>query len=167
MQYDRVHLGCKLNTIFGHLQWGRLSEKTYVLFWTDPCTLVNRYKSLDFELAPYLCPFSLLSWFQKHKDQPLTPLGSACSGVAIYGPERAQNTKDMAEFSELICFDHNFLPIAVINVNFRQVIYNFPNLSIDILVDHILGHKWSCHYGHYGTIIYNHNYGRYGCLLKD
>ena len=72
--------------------------------------------------------------------------------MAIYGPERAQNTKDMAEFSELICFDHNFLPIAVINVNFRQVIYNFPNLSIDILVDHILGHKWSCHNGHYSRM---------------
>ena len=68
-------------------------------------------------------------------------MGSASSGVAIYGPERAQNTKDMAKFSELICFDHNFLPNAVINLIFGQVIYNFSNLSIVILVDHILGHK--------------------------
>ena len=58
----------------------------------------------------------------------------------------------MAEFSELICFDHNFLPNAVINVNFRQVIYNIPNLSIYILVDHILGHKWSYHNGHYSKM---------------
>ena len=73
----------------------------------------QKNKSLDFELAPYLCPFSLLSWFQKHKDQLWTHLGSACFGAAIYGPESAQNTKDMAKFSELICFDHNFLPNAV------------------------------------------------------
>ena len=62
-------------------------------------------------------------------------MGSASSGVAIYGPERAQNTKDMAKFSKLICFDHNFLPNAVINLIFQLVIYNFPNLSIDISFD--------------------------------
>ena len=45
-------------------------------------------------------------------------MGSASSGVAIYGPERAQNTKDMAKFSELICFDLNFLTNAVINLIF-------------------------------------------------
>ena len=45
-------------------------------------------------------------------------MGSASSGVAIYGPERAQNTKDMAKFSEPICFDHKFLPNAVINLIF-------------------------------------------------
>ena len=58
----------------------------------------QKNKNLDFELAPYLYPFSLLSWFQKHKDQLWAHLGSAYPGVAIYGPERAQNTKDMAEF---------------------------------------------------------------------
>ena len=42
-------------------------------------------------------------------------MGSASSGVAIYGPERAQNIKDMPKISELICFDHNFLPNAEIN----------------------------------------------------
>ena len=62
-------------------------------------------------------------------------MGSASSGVAIYGPERAQNTKNMAKFFELICFDHNFLPNAVINLIFQLVIYNFPNLSIDISFD--------------------------------
>ena len=62
-------------------------------------------------------------------------MGSASSGVAIYGPEFAQNTKNMAKFSELICFDHNFLPNAVINLIFQQVIYNFLNLSIDISFD--------------------------------
>ena len=64
----------------------------------------QKIKSLDFELAPYLCPFSLLSWFQKHKDQLWTHLGSAYPRVAIYGPEGTQNTKDMAKFSELVCF---------------------------------------------------------------
>ena len=72
--------------------------------------------------------------------------------MAIYGPERAQNTKDMAKFSEPICSDHNFLPNTVINLIFGQVIYTFPKLSIDILVDHILGHKWSCHSGHYSKM---------------
>ena len=62
-------------------------------------------------------------------------MGSASSGVAIYGPERAQNTKDMAKFSKLICFDHNFLPNAVINLIFQLVIYNCPNLLIDISFD--------------------------------
>ena len=62
-----------------------------------------------------MCPFPLLSWFQKHKDQPWTPLGSASSGVAIYGPERAQNTKDMAKFYEPICFGHNYLHNTVLN----------------------------------------------------
>ena len=42
-------------------------------------------------------------------------MGSASSGVAIYDPECAQNTKDMAKFSEPICFDHNVLPNAKIN----------------------------------------------------
>ena len=45
-------------------------------------------------------------------------MGSAYPGVAIYGPERAQNTKDMANFSELICFDNNILLNAVINLIF-------------------------------------------------
>ena len=91
---------------------------------------------MDFELARYLCPFSLLFWFQKHKDQLWTHLGSASSGGAIYGLERAQNTKDMAKFSELICFDHNFLPNAKINLIFQQMIYTFPNLSIDTHIGH-------------------------------
>ena len=52
-------------------------------------------------------------------------MGSASSGVAIYGPERAQNTKDMAKFPELICFDHNFLSNAVIKLIFPQVTYPF------------------------------------------
>ena len=95
---------------------------------------------VDFELAPYLSPFSLLSWFQKDKDQLWTHLGKAYPRVAIYGPERAQNTKDMAEFVELICFDHNFLPNAEINLSFGQVSYTFPNLSIDT---HI-GHNYGC-----------------------
>ena len=73
-------------------------------------------------------------------------------GVAIHSPERSQNTKDTAKFLELIYFDHNFLPNAVINLIFGQVIYTFPKLSIDILVDHILGHKWSCHNGHYSKM---------------
>ena len=50
-------------------------------------------------------------------------------------------TKDVATFSELIDFDHN-----------KRVIYNFPNLSIDILVNHIIGHKWPSHNGHYCRI---------------
>ena len=62
--------------------------------------------------------------------------------MAIYDPERAQNTKDMADFSELLCFDHNFLPNAVIILIFWPVIYNFLNRSIDIFVDHILGAIW-------------------------
>ena len=49
-------------------------------------------------------------------------------------------------------FDHNFLANAVINLIFGQEIYNFPNLSIDIFVDHILSHKWACHNGHYGRM---------------
>ena len=68
----------------------------------------QKNKSFEFELALYLCPFSLLSWFQELKDQLRTHLGSASFGIDIYGPERAQNTKDMANFSKLICFDHNF-----------------------------------------------------------
>ena len=28
----------------------------------------QKKQKLDFELAPYLIPFSLLHWFQKHKD---------------------------------------------------------------------------------------------------
>ena len=44
----------------------------------------------------------------------------------------------MAKFFELICFDHNFLPKAVTNFIFWLVIYNFPIISLDILVDHIL-----------------------------
>ena len=91
---------------------------------------------LNFELSPYLCPFSLLSWFQKHKDQLWTHLGSAYPGVAIYGPERAQNTKDMAKFVELICFDHNFWPNAVINLICWQGIYTFPKLSVDTHIGH-------------------------------
>ena len=69
-----------------------------------------------------------------------------------YGLEQAQNTMDMAKFSKRIYFDHNFLPNAVINLIFQLVIYNFPNLSIDILVNHILGHKWSCHYSKMATM---------------
>ena len=91
--------------------------------------------NLSFELAPYLCPFSLISWFQKHNDQLWTHLGSVYPGMAIYDPEYAQNTKDMANFSKPICFDHNFLPNAVIYLIFQLVIYNFPNLSIDISFD--------------------------------
>ena len=30
------------------------------------------------------------------------------------------------------CFHHNFLPNAYINLIFLQVIYNFPNLLVDI-----------------------------------
>ena len=63
-------------------------------------------------------------------------MGSAYTGVAIYGPEGAQNTKDMAKFSELICFDHNFLTNAKINLIFQQMIYTFPNLSIDTQIGH-------------------------------
>ena len=107
---------------------------------------------VDFKLAPYLCSMSFHSWFQKHKDQLWTHLGRACFGLAIYGPEPAQNTKDMANFSELICYEHNFLPNAVMNLIIWPVIYNFPNLSIDIMADHILGHKWSCPNGHYWKI---------------
>ena len=118
----------------------------------------------------------LLSWFPKHKDQLWTHLGSVWFGVAIYGPESAEDTNYMAKLSELIGVYHNFLPNAVINLSFWLVIYNFPHLAIDILVDHILGHKWWCHIGylmqnghngHYGTIIYDHNHGWYGCLSKD
>ena len=76
-------------------------------------------------------------------------MGTASSGVAIYGPERAQNTKDMAKFSELICFDYNFLPNTKIDLIFWQLIYNFPNLSIAILVNHIIGHECPCHNGQY------------------
>ena len=67
-------------------------------------------------------------------------MGSAYSGMAIYGPEGAQNTKDMAEFFELICVDHNFLPNAVSNLIFGQVIYTFLNLSIDTHIGHNYGH---------------------------
>ena len=124
-------------------------------------------------LAPYLCPFSLLSWFQKHKGQPWTPLGSACFGVAIYGPWCDQNTKDMVEFSKLICFDHNFLPNAVINFIFRQVIYTFPNLSIDAHIGHNYGHIWWCHSGHSDILAVMERpfmakkIGQPICLLKD
>ena len=78
----------------------------------------QKKQSLDLELAPYLSPFSLLSWLQKHKDQLWAHRGSAYPRVAIYSPERAQNTKDMTDIFELICFDHNFLPNAVINLIF-------------------------------------------------
>ena len=63
-----------------------------------------------------------------------------------------KDTKDMAKFSKLICFHHNFLPNEVINLIFWPVIYNFPNRSIDVLVDHILDHKWSCYNGHYSRM---------------
>ena len=41
----------------------------------------------DFELAPYLIPFSLLSWFQKGKDELWAHMGSASSGGAIFRPK--------------------------------------------------------------------------------
>ena len=81
-------------------------------------------------------------------DQPSTHPGSAYPGVAIYDPERSQNTKDMVNFSKLLCFDHNFLPNTVINFIFWPVTYNIPNLSKDTLV----GHKRSCHNGHYSRM---------------
>ena len=45
-------------------------------------------------------------------------LSSLTTGVAIYDPKRAQNTNDMVNCSELICFDHNFIPNIVINLIF-------------------------------------------------
>ena len=33
-------------------------------------------------------------------------MGSASSGVAIYGPKHTQNIEVMAKFFELICFDN-------------------------------------------------------------
>ena len=53
--------------------------------------------------------------------------------MAIYGLERAQNKKDMAEFSELICFDHNFLPNAVINLIFDMMVLIQLNLSLGLV----------------------------------
>ena len=40
-------------------------------------------QKLDFELAPYLIPFSLLHWFQKHKDHLCSHLGSASPGTSF------------------------------------------------------------------------------------
>ena len=40
--------------------------------------------------------------------------------------------------------------LTVINLMFWQVIYTFPNLSIDTHIGHNYGRIWCCHSGHYG-----------------
>ena len=49
------------------------SAVNYFAFWD------KKKQKLDFEIAPYLIPFSLLHWSQKHKYHLCSHLGSACS----------------------------------------------------------------------------------------
>ena len=44
----------------------------------------QKIKKLEFELAGKLPPFYMLYWFQKHKDQLWTHMGSASSGNLFF-----------------------------------------------------------------------------------
>ena len=66
--------------------------------------------------------------------------------------------------------------MQLFQILFSQVIYIFPDLSIDTNNDHICGHNIPCqngHYGHFDHFVHNglnqygHYHGHYCCLLKD
>ena len=59
----------------------------------------QKIKTLEFELAGKLPPLYMLYWFQKHKDQLWTHMGSAASRKMILDSKYAQNTKKMAIIS--------------------------------------------------------------------
>ena len=61
-------------------------------------------------------------------------------------------------FVLFFCFCHNFLPDAFFSIPFSWVIYIFPNLRIDTIIDHICNHIRPCHSGHFGHFDqYGHN----------
>ena len=64
-----------------------------------------------------------------NKFQASTLLLSIQLSPVIFSLDRGQNTKDMAEFSYRICYDHNFLHNAAINLIFDQWSTIFPILA--------------------------------------
>ena len=60
--------------------------------------------------------------------------------MVIYGPKPGQIKGMFMKFSYHTCFHHKLLLKSLIDVIWLAMIYIFPKLSIDIMVNHICGH---------------------------
>ena len=68
----------------------------------------QKIKKFEFELAGKLPPFYMFSWFQKHKDQLWTQMGSASTGNLF-------STKNGSKYKEN---GHNFSPQLILAITF-------------------------------------------------